>query len=127
MPSFGSAAGGPETRGNRARALAVVLVTALALVAGCDQGGEPSALPTGSARDYCAELGFVDGEGRNDAGELVAECHAETTPSGAAYSIARYLDADGPADKDDAVRVELTEYDQNGNEVNRTYGTLDGS
>jgi len=30
------------------------------------------------------------------ADELVAECSAGPTPKGGAYSIARYLDADGP-------------------------------
>ena len=98
------------------RRTALVLAAILLAGSACDNGP--------SARDFCAEAGFVDGEQRNDAGELVAECTEGPTPEGGAYSIARYSDADGPADKQDATEVEITEYDADGGVLNTTHGTL---
>lgn len=94
---------------------ALVLAAIMLACSACDNGP--------SARDFCADAGFVDGEQRNDAGELVAECREGPTPEGGAYSIARYADADGPADKQDASEAEITEYDAQGNILNTTYGT----
>lgn len=102
-------------------ALAAIL---LACAACNDDGRGSQASSTPSARDFCAEAGFVDGEQRNDSGELIAECSEGPTPEGGAYSIARYSDADGPADKEDSTEVEITEYDADGNVLNTTYGTV---
>jgi hypothetical protein len=53
------------------------------------------------------------------------ERHEGPTPSGGAYSIASYLDADGnPAAKADAARVLIAEFDANGEQIAETVGTL---
>lgn len=108
---------------NRTRHLIGLLaaVALLALAAGCGgEGGDEA------ARDHCADAGFVDGEQRSDEGELIAECRPGPTPNGGAYSIARYSDAGGPADKDQATDAEITEYDEDGEVVQTTHGTLGG-
>lgn len=47
------------------------------------------------------------------------------TPHGGAYAIAYYQDANGqPADKADAVAVEIIEYNADGVEVWRTYAEV---
>lgn len=47
------------------------------------------------------------------------------TPGGGAYAVAAYRDAAGdPAPKSRATRVEITEFDADGQAVARTYGTL---
>lgn len=44
------------------------------------------------------------------------------TPNGGAYAIAYFQDADGnPADKDAAVQAEIVEFDEQGNQLFRTY------
>lgn len=111
---------------NGTRNAAVIIATIAILCTACDIGATPSASTTVSARDYCREHEFIDGEQRNDAGELVAECSTGPTPNGGAYSIARYLDADGPADKGDATTVEISEHDDDGNVVHTTYGAFGG-
>lgn len=109
----------------RTRSLAVILATITFLCTACDFVTTPSgSLPV--ARDYCREHGFIDGKQLNDGDELIAECSVGTTPNGGAYSIALYLDADGPADKDDATAVEIGEYDHDGKMVHTTDGTVGG-
>ena len=110
---------------HRGRHVVLVLAALVALGVACDGGTNPSPSATPAARDFCTEQGFVDGEQRNEAGELIAECELVSTPEGGAYSIARYSNANGPADKDDATDVEITEYDADGNVVTTTYGTID--
>ncbi|MDQ3880347.1 MAG: hypothetical protein M3295_04670 [Chloroflexota bacterium] len=107
------------------RFIGVIACAGLLLAAGCKGGGEsPSVSATPAPRDYCAELGFEDGEERNAEVELIAECRLGPTPVGGAYSIARYL-ADGePVDKDDATEVEITEYDADGNVITTTVGSF---
>lgn len=100
----------PDSGGLRSRGLAFLAV--LLICVACDRDSTGPAGTTPAARDYCTELGFVDGEERNDNGELVAECHAGPTPNGGAYSVARYSGTD----------IEITEYDTDGNVVHRTYG-----
>ena len=91
------------------------LIAGVILLAGaCDLAPGSGGSPTPAARDYCAELGFVDGEQRGDGGELVAECRSGPTPNGGAYSIARY----------NGNRVEITEYDAEGNILQTTHGTV---
>lgn len=120
------AAGTAPVARHRTRTLAIILATIATLLTACDFGTTPSASSTVSARDYCREHGFIDGEQRNDARELIAECSLGPTPNGGAYAIARYLDADGPADKGDATTVEIGEYDDDGNVVHTTDGTVGG-
>ena len=47
------------------------------------------------------------------------------TPNGGAYAIGYFKDKDGnPVDKKDAVSVEITEFDAQGESIFRTYATL---
>lgn len=47
------------------------------------------------------------------------------TPNGGTYSIAYWQNENGqPVDQSVAVRVEVIEYDQNGEQVWRTYGDI---
>lgn len=100
-------------------------ITAVMLVcAGCEESATPSAAAAPSAHDYCGEQGFVDGEKHNNAGEVIEECSLGPTPNRGAYSIARYRDGQGPTSKDEAVNVEIAEYDAAGNVIETTFGTL---
>ena len=96
-------------RGLAVSAIAATLVVATA----CDGGSNATATSTPAARDHCTELEFVDGEQRDEAGLLVAECRSGPTPNGGVYSISRYSGSE----------VEITEYDEDGNVVQRTHGT----
>jgi hypothetical protein len=51
----------------------------------------------------------------------------DKTPNGGDYAIFLYQDADGNAiDKDEAVRVEVVEYDAKDQPIWRTYATIGG-
>jgi hypothetical protein len=46
------------------------------------------------------------------------------TPNGGVRSVAYFKDSDGePADESVATRIEIVEYDADGKEIARTYGT----
>ena len=50
----------------------------------------------------------------------------EPTPNGGVYAIANFQDSDGsPAEKNNAKRVEIVEYDGNDKVVWRTYGVME--
>lgn len=107
----------------------VKLVAAISLAilcAACDEGATRPASSSGAPGAYCGDQGFVGGEQRNDADELIAECRVGLTPNGGAYSISRYSDADGPADKETATSVEIIEYDHDGNILQTTHGAPGG-
>jgi hypothetical protein len=47
------------------------------------------------------------------------------TAAGGAYTVIHYQDASGaPTSREWAVQAEIVEYDEAGNEVRRTYGTM---
>lgn len=47
------------------------------------------------------------------------------TPHGGVYSIAYFLDAENkPVPKERAVRMEIHEFDEEGNSIHRTYGEI---
>ncbi len=97
------------------RGIAVASLMAITmLVIACDPAPGSGGTTTPAARDFCVELGFVDGEQRDDDGEIVAECRLGPTPNGGAYSIARYSGS----------QVEITEYDVEGNVIATTQGTV---
>lgn len=53
------------------------------------------------------------------------EVQTGKTPNGGSRSIAYYQDVQGdPAEKEDAIRVEVVELDDDGNTVGRTYASL---
>ena len=53
------------------------------------------------------------------------ETHIGTTPSGGAYSVAYYKDANGnPCTKDKASKIEICEYSAKGVCINSIYGKM---
>ena len=56
---------------------------------------------------------------------MTSETRVGATPNGGVKSIIYYRDKDGnPAEKEDAVRAEIVEFDANGQEINHTYGDI---
>lgn len=52
-------------------------------------------------------------------------CTDGPTPAGGAYAVGTYLDENGePVPKDEATQLEIIEYDEDGNELQSTLGTL---
>ncbi len=58
---------------------------------------------------------------------ITKEDHEGPTPNGGVRSTIYYQGADGqPADRDAATRCVIVEYDAQGEEIQRTYGTCGG-
>jgi hypothetical protein len=58
-------------------------------------------------------------------GTASVEKSTRHTPSGGSRSVIIYQDGNGlPVSKDVAVRAEVTEYDDRGNAIHRTYASL---
>ncbi len=129
----------PGVRSPRRFGGMLVLVGALlaGAVVGCgDGGGQPPSEPAAPATEpasatepepavaspaadsHCAHV-TIDA--------ATQECHEGPTPAGGAYSIGTFLDDDHrPVPRDEATQLSITEYTEDGEQLQSTIGVLGG-